>query len=110
LGAKKGKGGGYYLKEPKDINILKSIILEGPIALLPCASHNFMKMRTVQMKLPVQCKPMAEVRDNTLQILKIILADIAFSHSASKLNSNNIKANFIVDVMKFFSAYRNLLF
>jgi DNA-binding IscR family transcriptional regulator len=52
----KGKGGGYYLiKEPKDINIKVYRILEGPIALLPCASHNFMKMRTVQMKLPAQC-------------------------------------------------------
>jgi DNA-binding IscR family transcriptional regulator len=67
LGAKKGKGGGYYLKEPKDINMAKVYRFEGPIALLPCASHNFMKMRTVQMKLPVQCKLMAEVRDNTLQ-------------------------------------------
>ena len=43
LGAKKGKGGGYYLiKDPKDINMAHVYrILEGPIALLPCASHNF---------------------------------------------------------------------
>ena len=43
LGAKKGKGGGYYLiKEPKDINMAHVYrILEGPIALLPCVSHNF---------------------------------------------------------------------
>jgi DNA-binding IscR family transcriptional regulator len=63
-----------FNKEPKDINMAKVYrILEGPIALLPCASHNFYeKMRTVQMK-PAQCvKLMAEVRDNTLQILKII--------------------------------------
>jgi DNA-binding IscR family transcriptional regulator len=40
------KGGGYYLiKDPKEINMAKVYrILEGPIALLPCASHNFMKM------------------------------------------------------------------
>ena len=40
LGAKKGKGGGYYLiKDPKDISMAKVYrILEGPIALLPCAS------------------------------------------------------------------------
>ena len=46
LGAKKGKGGGYYLiKEPKDINMAKVYrILEGPIALLPCASHNFYEL------------------------------------------------------------------
>jgi DNA-binding IscR family transcriptional regulator len=51
LGAKKGKGGGYYLiKEPKDINS-KSIVFSGPIALLPCASHNFYEnARTVQMR------------------------------------------------------------
>jgi DNA-binding IscR family transcriptional regulator len=71
FGAKKGKGGGYYLiKEPKDINMAKVYHLEGPIALLPCASHNFMKKCTDTALQ--QCKPMAEVRDNTLQILKII--------------------------------------
>lgn len=57
LGAKKGKGGGYYLiKDPKDISMAKVYrILEGPIALLPCASHNFTKdATTATMSQPAQ--------------------------------------------------------
>ena len=83
LGAKKGKGGGYYLiKEPKDINMAHVYrILEGPIALLPCASHNFYE-KCEDCKDEVACavrKLMIEVRDNTLQILESnTLADIAF--------------------------------
>jgi DNA-binding IscR family transcriptional regulator len=41
FGCQKRKGGGYYLIKSPKILISKSIILEGPIALLPCASHNF---------------------------------------------------------------------
>ena len=83
LGAKKGKGGGYYLiKEPKDINMAKVYrILEGPIALLPCASHNFYEKCedcTDEAACAVR-KLMMEVRDNTLMILENnTLADIAF--------------------------------
>ena len=83
LGAKKGKGGGYYLiKEPKDINMAHVYrILEGPIALLPCASHNFYEKCddcTDEVACAVR-KLMIEVRDNTLKILESnTLADIAF--------------------------------
>lgn len=83
LGAKKGKGGGYYLiKEPKDINMaIVYRILEGPIALLPCASHNFYEKCddcTDEAACAVR-KLMIEVRDNTLMILENnSLADIAF--------------------------------
>jgi Rrf2 family protein len=83
LGAKKGKGGGYYLiKEPKEINMAKVYrILEGPIALLPCASHNFYEKCT-DCTDEATCavrKLMMEVRDNTLMILENnTLADIAF--------------------------------
>ncbi|CAN1573970.1 COG1959 Predicted transcriptional regulator [Flavobacteriaceae bacterium] len=83
LGAKKGKGGGYYLiKEPKDINMAHVYrILEGPIALLPCASHNFYE-RCDDCTDEATCavrKLMMEVRDNTLMILENnSLADIAF--------------------------------
>lgn len=83
LGAKKGKGGGYYLiKEPKDINMAHVYrILEGPIALLPCASHNFYE-RCDDCTDEATCavrKLMIEVRDNTLKILESnTLADIAF--------------------------------
>ena len=82
LGAKKGKGGGYYLiKEPKDINMAHVYrILEGPIALLPCASHNFYE-RCEDCTDEAACavrKLMIEVRDNTLKILESnTLADIA---------------------------------
>ncbi|MCB9246676.1 MAG: Rrf2 family transcriptional regulator [Flavobacteriales bacterium] len=43
LGAKKGKGGGYYLmQDPKDIPLTDIIrLLEGPIALVPCVSLNY---------------------------------------------------------------------
>lgn len=83
LGAKKGKGGGYYLiKDPKDISMAKVYrILEGPIALLPCASHNFYE-RCDDCDDESTCaarRLMMEVRDNTLKILESnSLADIAF--------------------------------
>lgn len=83
LGAKKGKGGGYYLiKDPKEINMAHVYrILEGPIALLPCASHNFYEP-CEDCANEATCavrKLMAEVRDNTLMILENnSLADIAF--------------------------------
>ena len=83
LGSKKGKGGGYYLiKEPKDINMAHVYrILEGPIALLPCASHNFYE-RCDDCNDEASCavrKLMMEVRDNTLMILENnTLASIAF--------------------------------
>jgi Rrf2 family protein len=82
LGAKKGKGGGYYLiKDPK-INMAHVYrILEGPIALLPCASHNFYE-KCADCKDETSCavrRLMTEVRDNTLIILENnSLADIAF--------------------------------
>lgn len=43
LESKKGKGGGYYLKQkPEDVSLAKIIrIVNGPIALLPCVSLNF---------------------------------------------------------------------
>ncbi len=82
LGAKKGKGGGYYLiKEPKDINMAHVYrILEGPIALLPCVSHNFYeKCDDCDEPTCAVRKLMTEVRDNTLMILENnSLADIAF--------------------------------
>ena len=83
LGAKKGKGGGYYLiKDPKEINMAKVYrILEGPIALLPCASHNFYE-KCDDCNDESACavrKLMMEIRDNTLTILENnSLADIAF--------------------------------
>ncbi|MCC9071923.1 Rrf2 family transcriptional regulator [Flavobacterium sp. F-65] len=83
LGAKKGKGGGYYLiKDPKDISMAKVYrILEGPIALLPCASHNFYE-KCDDCEDEARCaarRLMTEIRDNTLKVLENnSLADIAF--------------------------------
>lgn len=83
LGSKKGKGGGYYLiKDPKEINMAAVYrILEGPIALLPCASHNFYE-KCEDCIDETTCsvrRLMMEVRDNTLIILENnSLADIAF--------------------------------
>jgi Rrf2 family protein len=83
LGSKKGKGGGYYLiKDPKEINMATVYrILEGPIALLPCASHNFYE-RCGDCTDEITCsvrRLMMEIRDNTLIILENnSLADIAF--------------------------------
>ena len=72
LGAKKGKGGGYYLiKDPKDINMAHVYrILEGPIALLPCVSHNFYE-KCDDCPDENACAVhnlMIEVRDSTLNI------------------------------------------
>ncbi len=83
LGAKKGKGGGYYLiKDPAEISMAKVYrILEGPIALLPCASHNFYeKCDDCQEESSCAARRlMMQVRDNTLKILESnSLADIAF--------------------------------
>ena len=83
LGSKKGKGGGYYLiKDPKDINMATVYrILEGPIALLPCASNNFYE-KCDDCIDEITCsvrRLMMEIRDNTLIILENnSLADIAF--------------------------------
>ncbi len=83
LGSKKGKGGGYYLiKDPKDINMATIYrILEGPIALLPCASHNFYE-KCDDCIDEITCsvrRLMMEIRDNTLIILENnSLEDIAF--------------------------------
>ncbi|HEX5024022.1 MAG TPA: Rrf2 family transcriptional regulator [Agriterribacter sp.] len=43
LDSKKGKGGGYFFKEPPaQIPLAKIMrLLDGPIALLPCVSLNF---------------------------------------------------------------------
>ncbi|TYP99471.1 BadM/Rrf2 family transcriptional regulator [Tenacibaculum adriaticum] len=73
LGAKKGKGGGYYLlKEAKDIKMTEIIrTLEGPIAMLPCVSLNYYE-KCDDCPDEEACsvhKLMIQVRDNTLKVL-----------------------------------------
>ena len=74
LESKKGKGGGYFLaKSPSEIKISTVIrILEGPIALLPCASLNYYErcQDCTSEELCSLNRLMAEVRDSTLKILE----------------------------------------
>ncbi len=74
LGSKKGKGGGYYLmKDPKTITAATLIrVLDGPIAMLPCVSLNYYE-KCDDCPDEEKCflnKFMAEVRDNTLDLLQ----------------------------------------
>ncbi len=74
LGAKKGKGGGYYLlKSAFDIRMTDVIrTLEGPIAMLPCVSLNFYEKcdDCPDEKACSVHKLMIQVRDNTLKVLR----------------------------------------
>lgn len=74
LGAKKGKGGGYYLlKEANNIKMTEVIrTLEGPIAMVPCVSLNFYE-KCDDCPDEDACsihKLMIKVRDNTLEVLR----------------------------------------
>jgi Rrf2 family protein len=74
LGSKKGKGGGYYLlKDPKTVTAATLIrVLDGPIAMLPCASHNFYE-KCDDCPHEKACSLnhfLITVRDNTLNLLQ----------------------------------------
>lgn len=74
LGAKKGKGGGYYLlKNASEIKMTDIIrTLEGPIAMVPCVSLNYYE-KCDDCPDENACsvhKLMIQVRDNTLQVLR----------------------------------------
>ena len=74
LGSKKGKHGGYYLREePSEIKMTDVMrVLEGPIAMVPCVSLNYYEKCDDcpdEHKCSVH-KLMIQVRDNTLQILR----------------------------------------
>jgi len=74
LGAKKGKGGGYYLLCPaEEIQVVELIrFLEGPIAMLPCVSLNFYE-KCDDCQDENSCAVhilMLQIRDSTLSILK----------------------------------------
>lgn len=85
LGAKKGKGGGYYLiKDPAEIPMTAVIrILEGPIAMVPCVSLNYYE-KCDDCRDEITCSVhqlMIQVRDSTLKVLgNNTLADITKSH------------------------------
>ena len=80
LESKKGKGGGYILKQPPKKITLASIIriVDGPIALLPCVSLNFYeKCDDCNEDNCGLRKVMTITRDATLKILeKKTLSDV----------------------------------
>lgn len=73
LESKKGKGGGYTLKiSPKKIHLAKVIrLINGPIALLPCASLNYYeKCIDCDEETCGTRKMMIIARDATLKVLE----------------------------------------
>lgn len=82
LGSKKGKNGGYYLRElPSEIKMTDVMrALEGPIAMVPCVSLNFYEKCDDcpdEHKCSVH-KLMVEVRDSTLKVFRNrTLADLS---------------------------------
>lgn len=73
LESKKGKGGGYVLKiSPKKIHLATVIrLVNGPIALLPCASLNYYeKCADCDEETCGTRKMMIIARDATLRVLE----------------------------------------
>ncbi len=82
LGSKKGKHGGYYLRnEPSEIKMTDVMrVLEGPIAMVPCVSLNYYEKcdDCPDENLCSVHRLMIQVRDNTLQVLRnTTLADLS---------------------------------
>lgn len=74
LNSKKGRGGGYFLVRDLDtINMADIIrIFDGPIALLPCVTHDYYK-RCDECKDEATCgirKVFLSLRNTTVQHLK----------------------------------------
>jgi len=73
LNSKKGKGGGYtFSMKPEEITIAMILrTIEGPIALLPCASlHFYQKCKNCEEKHCGLNVIMCEVRDASLSVLE----------------------------------------
>jgi Rrf2 family protein len=81
LDSRKGKGGGYFLKQhPSSITVARVLrIIDGPIAMLPCVSLYFYKKCEDCTERSCRINKMfSEVRDATLHILeKRTLLDLA---------------------------------
>jgi len=81
LSSKKGKGGGYYLKQdPDNVNLATIMrLFDGPIAFIPCVTYVYYEPceeckdeRTCGIRSVFQ-----EVRDETVKLLKAAtLSDI----------------------------------
>ncbi len=73
LDSKKGKGGGYFLREkPEEVKLAKIIrLVNGPIAMLPCVSLNFYeKCEDCNEEHCGLHDVLIEVRDASLNILE----------------------------------------
>lgn len=73
LESKKGKGGGYYIKEAPSKTTVAAVIriVDGPIALLPCVSLNFYeKCKNCDQRNCGLHEIMESVRDATLGVLE----------------------------------------
>jgi Rrf2 family protein len=73
LDSKKGKGGGYFLKQrPEKVKVATVIrLINGPIAMLPCVSLYFYeRCKNCDEKKCGLHDMMLEVRDATLQIVE----------------------------------------
>ena len=82
LGSKKGKHGGYYLRnEPSEIKMTDVMrVLEGPIAMVPCVSLNFYEKcdDCPDENICSVNKLMLQVRDSTLKVFRnTTLADLS---------------------------------
>jgi Rrf2 family protein len=85
LKSERGAEGGYTLmKDPADIKVLDVIrIVDGPVALLPCASLNFYA-KCADCTDEGTCsirKLLINVRDNMLPILDTSIADMTKSET-----------------------------
>jgi Rrf2 family protein len=73
LDSKKGKGGGYFLKQaPEKVKVATVIrLINGPIAMLPCVSLYFYeRCKNCNEKHCGLHDMMIEVRDATLQVVE----------------------------------------
>lgn len=80
LKSERGAEGGYtFLKKPEDIKIIDVIrIVDGPIAMLPCASINFYE-KCADCRDEETCtirKLLVKVRDTMLPLLDTSIADL----------------------------------
>ncbi|KFC23841.1 RrF2 family transcriptional regulator [Epilithonimonas lactis] len=85
LKSERGAEGGYTLmKDPADIKVLDVIrIVDGPVALLPCASLNFYE-KCSDCRDEATCsirKLLINVRDNMLPVLDTSIADMTRSET-----------------------------
>ena len=82
LSSKKGKHGGYYLRQSPEETKMTDVmrVLEGPIAMVPCVSLNFYEKcdDCPDENVCSVNKLMLQVRDSTLKVFRnTTLADLS---------------------------------